>query len=149
MDDLKSYSKVYDMSKKTTEIFFVQLICLDDYKNREDTLNNFNDENVAKYFIENQINKIYNINKYLNNNKENDDNNKSAKFEYEDKPMIFLFKNDFCSSTLHLLRYLKEAIINVFTPYESKILNYFQTYVNHYFMQKSYHNKNNNNLKLD
>jgi hypothetical protein len=64
MDDLKSYSKVYDMSKKTTEIFFVQLICLDDYKNREDTLNNFNDENVAKYFIEKQINIIYNIHKY-------------------------------------------------------------------------------------
>jgi hypothetical protein len=28
-------------------------------------------------------------------------------------------------------------------------VHYFQTYVNHYFMQKSYHNKNNNNLKLD
>lgn len=104
MYDLKSYSEVYDISKKTAEIIFAQLICLDDYKNREDSLNNFSDENFGKYFIENQINKIYNNNKFLNNNKENDDSNKSAKFEYENKPMIFLFKNDFSTSTLHLLR---------------------------------------------
>jgi len=141
-----------EIGKKTAEIFFIQLICLDDYKNPKDKLTNFNDEKVAKKFIENQIINYHKINNYLNKNKEKNDDINSENFEYKDKPMISLFKNDFIKSNIHLLRYLKNAIINVFTPYDSNILNYFQTTIYKFVMEKASHinnNKNKNNLKLD
>ena len=152
LDNSESCSDIYEIGKKTAEIFFVQLICLDDYKNPENKLTNFNDEKVAKDFIERQIINYYNINNFLNKSKENNDGNNYENFEYKDKPMIYLFKNDFKASTVHLLRYLRHAIINVFTPYDSNILNYFQIIVYNYFTEKLSHKNNNNNqsnLKLD
>jgi hypothetical protein len=65
---------IHEIRKKTAEIFFVQLICLDDYKSPEDNLTNFNDENTAKNFIENKINNFYSINTNLNKTNENNDN---------------------------------------------------------------------------
>ena len=140
---------------KIAEIFFVQLICLDDFKNN---LINFNDENTTKDFIENQIINYYNINKILEEqSKKRDDNNIyiDDNSEYKDKPLIFLFENNFNKSQIHLLRYLHNAIINVFTPIDANILDYFQTYVDNYFSQ-NYIRKNNNinkkninDLKLD
>ena len=152
LDNSESCSDIYEIGKKTAEIFFAQLICLDDYKNPEDKLSNFNNEKVVKDFIEHQIINYYNINNFLNKSKENSDDNNCDNFEYKDKPMIYLFKNDFKASTIHLLRYLRTAIINVFTPYDSNILNYFQTIVDNYFREKLSHKNNNNsqnNLKLD
>jgi hypothetical protein len=149
-DNSESFSEIYEIGKKAAEIFFVQLICLDDYKNPEDKLINFNDEKVAKDFIENKIISYYNINIFLNKDKENNDDNNCKNFEYKDKPMIYLFKNDFNTSTYHLLRYLRIAIINVFTPHDSNILNYFQTIVYNYFREKLNNNNNSQyNLKLD
>lgn len=152
LDNSESCNDIYEIWKKTAEIFFIQLICLDDYKNPEDKSPNFNDEKVANEFIENKIISYYNITKFLNKDKENNDENNCDNFEYKDKPIIYLFKNDFNISTLHLLRYLRSAIINVFTPYDSNILNYFQTIVYNYFKEKLIHknnNKNKNNLNLD
>ena len=144
LDNYGACSDIYELGKKTAEIYFVQLICLDDFKNPDDKLTNFNDEKIAKAFIEKKIISNYNINIFLNKNKENNDNNNCDNFEYKDKPMIYLFKNDFNTSTFHLLRYLRTAIINVFTPYDSNILNYFQTIVYNYFTEK-FNYKNNNN----
>ena len=114
---------IHEIRKKTAEIFFVQLIYLDDYKIPEDNLTNFNDENTAKNFIESQINNFYSFNTNINKTNENNDNNNSDKFEFTN--ILSLFKNDFATSNVHLLRHLKKAIINVFTPNDTHILNYF------------------------
>ena len=111
LDNSESCSDIYEIGKKTAEIFFAQLICLDDYKNPEDKLSNFNNEKVVKDFIEHQIINYYNINNFLNKSKENSDDNNCDNFEYKDKPMIYLFKNDFKTSTVLILSYLRTAII--------------------------------------
>jgi hypothetical protein len=59
----------------------------------------------------------------------------SDKFEFIN--ILSLFKNDFATSNVHLLCYLKKANINVFTPNDAHNLKYFQTKVYKYFRKKS------------
>ena len=102
---------------------------------------------MAKNFIESRIINYY----YINNNENNDDNNNNSD-NNEFQNILSLFKNDFATSTVHLLSQLKVEIINVFTPNDSHILNYFQTIIYNYFREKSNHidnNKSKSNIKLD
>ena len=142
-------NKGAEIQNKTAEILFVQLISLHDYKNSKDILTNLNDEKVAKDLIESSINYYYKINDILNVNKKNNDDNKYDRPKYS---FASLFQNDYNISKIHLLRYLKTAIINVFTPTDPSILNYFQTIVYNYFMKKSSgknYNKSQSDIKLD
>ena len=134
-----TFVQIARIKKQISEIFFVQLICLNIYKNT-DKLANFTDDKNAKDFIEKTITNLYNLNKnsqqeesYNNNNIITTDQTNNQE---EENPMIFLFKNDYNTSNLHLLRYLRNAIINVFTPIDSNILEYFQVYMNDYSNQK-------------
>ena len=68
---------------------------------------------MAKDLIENQIIDYYDITNYLNKSKKNNDGNNCSNFEYKYKPMIYLFKNDFKTSTVHILSYLRTATINI------------------------------------
>ena len=68
---------------------------------------------MAKDLIENQIIDYYDINNYLNKSKKNNDVNNCNNFKYKYKPMIYFYKNDFKTSTVHILSYLRTAIINI------------------------------------
>ena len=121
------------IKEEMAEILLAQLICLDNFKNFNDNSMNFNDEKSIKYFIENTIIKYYNLN---NNTQLDSNNNNSSSDENNKNDILFLFKNDFNKSIVHLLRYLRNAIINVFTPIDSIVLDYFEYYIKNYLNKK-------------
>ena len=59
--DNNSYLQFSRIKKQLAEIFFVQIICLDIFKNTKEKIINFNDEIIAKNFIENIIIKYYEL----------------------------------------------------------------------------------------
>ena len=139
------FLQISKIQEQLAETLFIQLICLDNFKNPNDKLMNYNDERAVKNFIENIITKYYDINK--NNNEHNEQKDLSANDNsYIDKKnefnISFLFINVFNVSTLLLLRYLRNAILNVFTPVDAVVLDYFEYYINIYINRKSYINKN-------
>ena len=140
--------EISKIKKEIAELFFVQLICIDIYKNT-DKLQNFNDDKNAKDFIEKAIINLYNINKNTETEESENINELISTNNNEDNSLIFLFKNDFNTSTLHLLRYLRNAIINVFTPIDSNILDYFQIYIINFSNNNIYNNNNKIDLKLN
>ena len=127
------------------EIFFIQLICLDDFTNKKNK-NLLKDDKAVKDFIEIKVNEflklnIKNENESNNNNEKinNQANNLLEPEKIEDE-ILFLFNNNLdksINSDVYLLRYLRNAIINVFTPVDSNILNYFETNINRYFEKNS------------
>ena len=128
--------------KEIQEILFIQLICLDNFKDTKNKLINFNDEETAKNFIENIITKYYDINFKLQSS-ENENNNNFSNDNVQLKSIYYLFINDFYESDIHLLRCLKNVIINIFTPIDSNILDYFQNCINkNLFINKHLKNKN-------
>ena len=140
-------------NKKISEIFFVQLICLDDFANSK-TKNILKDENKVKEFIEDKIVEFYklsmerdNNNEMINNNLYDEDNSNIG------NEILFLFKNNFNKETTHLLKCLLKAILNVFTPTDSNILDFFEITIDKYIDKTNIfvNNKNENNLgiKLD
>ena len=147
-EDNCSYFQISKIKEEIAETLFVQLICLDNFKNSNDTkILNFNDENISKNFIENIITKYYDMNNnFADKNSENNiiKNNSN----YENESMKFLFINDFNKSNIHLLRYLRNAIINVFTPIDANILDYFEYYINNLLNKNKYIIENENGLDL-
>ena len=121
-----------EIKNQISEIFFIQLICLEDYADKK-TKSLLKDENSIKDFIENKIIELYKFNL-----EKNDKNNKNENDDLinlnpnENNDMLFLLENDFNEENLHLLRYLRKAIISVFTPVDSNILDFFESLNNYY-----------------
>ena len=145
--DNNTYLQFSRIKKQMPENFFVQLICLDNFKNN-DKLINFNDEKIAQNFIENTITKYYDLSANYQKEESEDKNNKILNDDEKENPMIFLFVNDFNVSNIHLIRYLRNAIINVFTPIDSNILDYFENYINKY-LNKDKYNKDKNGFNFE
>ena len=148
--DNEGFVDISQMKINISEIYFSQLICLDDFAN-EKIKSKLKEENNVKEFIENKIIELYKLNTDddINLHLENLNINSQA---YDIRHILFLFKNDFKESTLYLLRYLRNAIINVFTPVDPNILNYFQTYVCKYFENETIPNYDKTekvDIKLD
>ena len=121
-----SYLQISKIKEEVAKNLFIQLICLDNFKNTNDNKTlSFNDENVSKNFIENIIIKYYDINNnFAKKNTENNIIKNDSIDENNESNIKFLFINNFNKSNIHLLRYLRDAIINVFTPVDANILDY-------------------------
>ena len=149
------FVEISKIKKKISEIFFVQLICLDDFS--KDKIKNYlKEENNVKEFITNKIDEFYQLNLQIDNNTNNENINKNLYDEgnnHEKDEILFLFKNDFNMSSFHLIRYLRKAIINVFTPVDANILDYFEIHINKYLDNTNniYNNQNSKevDIKLD
>ena len=57
----------------------------------------------------------------INNNTSNDDNKENS--------ILALFTNNFDKSTIDLIKFLKNVIINIFTHIDANILDYFQNQI--------------------
>ena len=139
-----TYSELFDIKGNIAEIYFTQLICLDDFANKE-IKSILKEENKVKEFIYEKITYLHKLN-MENKNNEGDNNSKDARLN-------FLFLNNFDESTTDLLKYLRRAIINVFTPVDSNVLDFFQINIRKYLdRQKNQSNKKNSKnsiIKLD
>ena len=149
------FVEISKIKKKISEIFFVQLICLDDFS-KDKIKNSLKEENNVKEFITNKIDEFYQLNLQIDNNTNNENINKNLYDEgnnHEKDEILFLFKNDFNMSSFHLIRYLRKAIINVFTPVDANILDYFEIHINKYLDNTNniYNNQNSKevDIKLD
>ena len=124
-----------NMKNEIAEIFFMQLICLDDFiddKNKDI----LKDEAKVKKFIEDKVVELYQLNM---NNESGQDQNEINIEQGNDKNediVLFLFHNDFNESDRHLLRDLRKAIIKVFTPVDANVLDFFENTINAYYVQK-------------
>jgi len=133
-----------EIKNQISEIFFIQLICLEDYADKK-TKSSLKDENSIKDFIENKIIELYKFNIEKNDKNENEELINLNPNENND--MLFLFENDFNEENLHLLRYLRKAIISVFTPVDSNILDFFESLNKYYDIEPFQSFKSN--IKLD
>ena len=122
-----------EIKNQISKIFFIQLICLEDYADKKNK-SVLKDEKSIKDFIENKITELYKFNMEKKDKNENND-------------MLFLFENDFNDENLHLLRYLRKAIISVFTPIDSNILDFFESLTKYYDIDPFQSFKSN--IKLD
>ena len=132
---------ISSIKDEIADIFFMQLICLDDFTDNQNK-NMLKDTNKVKEFIENSILQLY----QLNMEKDENQNEGNIVEDHDTKEDIFLslFKNDFNKETRHLLRHLRKAIIKVFTPVDSNILDFFEFNIKTYYAQnKDLSNKGN------
>ena len=129
----KESINISDIKDEIADIFFMQLICLDDFTDKQNK-NMLKDANKVKEFIENTIVQLY----QLNTEKDEDLNGPNIVEDHDPKEDFFLsfFKNDFNKEPGHLLRHLLKAIIKVFTPIDSNILNFFELKIKTYYAQK-------------
>ena len=113
-------------------IYFSKLICLDD-SSEEQIKQKLKDEQSVKEFIENKITQLCELRELnTDDNSLNMDESNINTETYDINYISFLFKHDFNESKIYLSRYLRNAIIKVFTPVDQNILNYFQTNISQY-----------------
>ena len=147
LDYFKRFQMILEFSEiknKISEIYFMQLICLDDFANNK-IKEILKDEIKVKKFIREKITELNNLNKEHQNSNGNNNQTESN--------MLFLFLNDFNESNIHLLRYLRKAIISAFTPVDSNVLDFFEINIKNYIEKNknicNRENKQNIKIKLD
>ena len=155
LQDNEGFVNLSSIKSEIATIYFQQLICLDDFAN-DKYKKILKDENKLKEFIEAKIDELFKLNlekeEIISNENENgieidEDNDKKL------QNILFLFYNDFNKETTHLLRNLYKAIINVFAPIDSNILDFFEVNINSYCYKQKYFyndiNTKNEGIKLD
>ena len=133
------FSDISGIKYKIFEIFFIQLICIDDFAGGKykDMLKV---ENKVKEFIRNKIEEFYKLNENIIDDDSDDINtisniNNAIDIDLinDESNILYLFKSGLDKKEHYLLRYLFCAIINVFTPIDPTILDFFESIINKYF----------------
>ena len=125
------YSDISEIKMKILEIFFIQLICIDNFAG-DKYKDMLKEPKKVKEFIQNKIGEFYELSEE-NINYNNNDNNDEAN-------ILSLFKSGIEKAEGYLLRYLFYAIIAVFTPLDPSILDFFESIINKYIENKGSEN---------
>ena len=154
------FSDISGIKYKIFEIFFIQLICIDDFAGGKykDMLK---DENKVKEFIRNKIEEFYKLNENVIDNDDDDSDDISTNSNInkvididlinDEANISYLFEAGLDKIERYLLRYLFYAIINVFTPIDPTILDFFESIINKYFEENddSQSDEPEKKIKLD
>ena len=154
------FSDISGIKYKIFEIFFIQLICIDDFAGGKykDMLK---DENKVKEFIRNKIEEFYKLNENVIDNDDDDSDDISTNSNInkvididlinDEANISYLFEAGLDKIERYLLRYLFYAIINVFTPIDPTILDFFESTINKYFEENddSQSDEPEKKIKLD